>query len=470
MLTIHSSRSRYETFLHCAREGFLQYCWGERGLVKEGKNMFLTTGTWLHYGTEQLARWLQTNKVKELPPDIVDNIVLKMQQGYFREVFELASGFDLSEETIDEWSKQPRQMTELEVQRLQQYTFNEQTALVEAFIRIAATHWFPQLLERFRIVTIEKEMSFPLTNGDGFEVIQSARIDLAIQEIETKDIYLVNYKGYRSFDARTAKAASHDTQGLSESWAFEQFLRGKGIDKRVMGVKMLYFVKGYRKETKRGSGNFEQASPLIRGWRRLGEDGPEYAYSWYYPKPDNDSGVGALGRSWDKFDVFQDEFSQEVGGVKGWMELLLSGQVQPELDGTEFGDVIGRQLVEPLPYGRHDRDLLSWERQAKAKEGEIARKLVDLKASEDHWAKQLAKGKNSAYSLFEFSNNNVDEEREVWLDENFPQTRASCHYPSDCSYISICHGTEEERTNPLNNGYVYRTPHHEAELVQLRTK
>lgn len=454
MLTIHASRSRNEAFFKCPRYGYLQYHWGGRGIVKQGKNLFLATGTYVHKGLELIARYLQKYKIKLIPEDSLGGIIQDCKQQYFDCVFPKGEegGFDLSDETTDEWTKERRELTDHEKLQLQQYTFDEQTALMEALFRIAAIRLFPRWLEKYKIAAIENDMSFPFVKGEGWEVIQSATVDLVLQEIENKDLYLVSYKSYRAFDNHTAKAASHDTQGLSESWAFDEYLRTKQIDKRIMGVKMLYLIKGARKETKRGNGIYEQNSPLIRGYRKLTQDGPEYAHSWFIPKPENDSGWGVIGKAWEKFDVFKGMGLEEVGGVKGWIEMLASENVQPEL-----GDIIGEQIVEPEAYLRHEQDIASWLRQTKATEGELTEKLV-------------ARGELTTV----FKQTLYGGEHEIYMDVMFPQNRQACHYypgdHNDCPYIPVCHGADEERRNPLENGYVFRTPHHKAELIQIEGK
>ncbi len=287
------------------------------------------------------------------------------------------------------------------------------------------------------------EVAFPIYDSLELAIIQSATIDWVLQERDSKDLYIVSFKSYREFNKNTAKIASHDTQGLSESWAFDEYLKQKGIAKQIMGVKMLYLIKGARKETKRGSGIKEQNSPLIRAYRKLEEDGPVYAHSWFTPKPENDSGWGVIGRAYERIDVFNGVGLVELGGVKGWIDKLETGEVQPEA-----GDVLAKSLVEPKAYMRSQDDIDSWLRQTKSQEEEIGHRLA------------VGIGLEPG-----------SKEHEVYMDVMFPQNRASCHYypgyENDCPYINICHGTDEERTNLLEN-YVARTPHHKAELVQLQ--
>lgn len=443
MITFHSSRSRYEAFLRCPRYGYLQYHWGGRGIVRLGKSIFLTTGIWVHKGLELIARWFQ--KKQDMPEDILDGIIAQIVEGYFNEVFpkDGPKGFNLSEGGMDEHTGERREFTEREQELQQQYTFNEQTALVEALLRIAATRLFPKWIKKYKIVAIEKEMAFPLVKGKDWEVIQSARLDLVLQEIDSKDLYIVSYKSARQHDERANKIASHDTQGLSESWAFEEYLRGRGIDKCIMGIRMLYLIKGARKEIKRGSGVFEQSSGLIRGYRKVGFEGVEYAHSWFFPNPENESGVGALGRKWEKFDVFDEGGLEEVGGIKGWLGMLESGEIQPECSSP-----LENVIVEPLPFDR-EQGLERWLRQTKAREQDIAFRLLLA----DTYKKNLAT-------------------EESYLDDCFPQNHQACHYYpgewNDCPYIPLCYGTQEERENPLQNGFSWREPHHEAELVQIK--
>jgi hypothetical protein len=439
MLTIHSSRSRYETFMHCMRQGYLQWHYQGRGINKTSKDIALMTGIWIHKGLEDIGKFLKQFKTKTLPEDVLEGTIQRCKEGYFAEVFppnwqEGGGGFDLSNETIDKWSKERRELSEHEMLQRQQYTFDEQSALVEALLRIFVLRILPSWMEKYKLSAIELELSFPIAKGEGFEVIQSARVDWVLQEISSKDLFLINFKSYKSYDSRTAKGASHDTQGLSESWAFDEYLKSKAIAKRIMGVQMLYLIKGIRKETKKGNGNYETHSPLIRGYRKLAFDGPEYAHSWFIPKLENDSGIGIIGKAFEKFDVFNGIGLEEVGGVKGWIELLASGSVQEELP-----DPLLEQIVEPLPYTRHERDIASWFTQTKYREIDIAQRLV------------LIQGK----------------ENEQYLDSLFPQNRGGCHYPTDCQFIPICFGTEEERENPLEHGFVYRIPHHKAELIQI---
>lgn len=199
---------------------------------------------------------------------------------------------------------------------------------------------------------------------------------------------------------------------------------------------MIHFIKGQNKETKRGSGVWEQRSPLVKGYRNAGIDGVGYAWSWFYLKASNQSGYGALGKGWEGFNIWSDE-GNEVGGVSGWINLIDSGQVQPEM-----GDMLGQQVIESLPIKRDAQEIHDWYQQILSKEVRIAKSLNLLPMV------------------------NKDQYRN-WLNQEFEQNRQACHYypnsRNDCQFISICHGTAEERENPSSELYQIRKPHHKVE-------
>lgn len=451
-MPIHTSRSRYEAFFRCPRYGYFQYALGGRGIVRKPVNVFLGTGKWTHKGFEMIFKSLMKEKVKELKPYQLDYIITQIKNLYFEEVFpkaereagEIKTGFDLAEEgEIEDWQgdTEYRQYTDAEMVRIQQQTFNEQAALVEALLRVFVIRILPGWMEKFRIVTVENDMAFPLVSEGGIEIIQSATIDVVLQEYETKDIYIVSFKTASSYTDKNAKRDAVDIQGMSETWAFEEYLKSKGKNLFVAGVKMLHVIKGRRAETSKGSRIYEQKSPLIKGYRKMGLDEIEYAHSLFYPKPENESGWGRLGKGWEPFDVTGHE-GREVGGIKGWIEKLSSKQIQPE-----NGDILAEQIIEPLPYDRKPWELDRWLRQTKARELDIAKKLVAL---------EYYKRKGISF--------------EHYLDENFPQNNSSCYgmYGGSCPYLARCWGTPEERMgDPIDQGFKWREPHHKAELIQI---
>jgi hypothetical protein len=203
---------------------------------------------------------------------------------------------------------------------------------------------------------------------------------------------------------------------------------------RIMGVRMEYVLKGERREDR---GAWVQRSPLIRGWRRPTITGWEYA--WRYEWREEDPVTGELrsrrlGREWQPFNVWE---SEDVGGVKGWIDMLASGQVQPE-----SRDCLAAQFVEPIPYFRNQAEVEDWFEQAAAQESRIA----VMAAAVEHAAPA---------------------ERRSLLNRCFSQHRRSCDWPTACPFQAICFGSDQIADDPLASGlYVWREPHHEPERLQ----
>lgn len=452
-LVFHSSRSRYECFQRCDRKGFLQYCYMGTGIVRKGKNIYLSTGIFTHRGFALILKWAA--KHKKVPgEDMLSWFVQKTVNSYKEYVFPEEettlslnyAGFDISQETIDEWTALPREQTILERARIQQYILDEQCALVEAFMRLLVLRVLPRWLEIYNIVTVENDMAFDFVDGVhkeiAFKVIQSATIDVVFQHKTSKDIVLVSFKTAGRYDNRTKSSGDHDTQGLSETWAFEKYLTSKGSGRPVMGIQMLYMIKGARSETSKGSGMWETKSPLIKGYKKIGLSEIEYAHSWWIPKPQNKSGWGIIGQGWESFNVWEDH---DIGGVKGWLELLANGDIQPEC-----GDILADSLVAPLMFDRAriSQDVASWHIQTIYEEVRLVERIIDGAAMATN-----------------------DGDLQLALDANFPQVRSSCDYPSACTYQSICFGTPEQRWNPMASGeWEAREPHHKAELIQIKGK
>jgi hypothetical protein len=424
--------------------GYIQFLWEGRGLVKRGASVYLSTGSYTHIGLEQIFKWCKNNN-NENPHDEIVNMACALATSKYREEIK-ERGFDLEDG---------------EDRTNEKYVVEEQCALVEAFIRSFCFVVLPDLLAQYRVVDVEREEE----HEEGNLVIQG-RIDVILEELTTGHIYIISFKTSAGWDRRQEKANEHDNQGLSETYLLEKRLANQNeyidlvsnnlqpteertskevikatqkyleyINKfrkndKVMGVLMIYFLKGKRYETSEGSGRWEQKSPLIRAYRKLVGVEYEYSGSLYYPKPENKSGWGRLGKGWEDFPVWEEE-----GGVKEWIRKLASDEIQ---GGREL---LAKQFKIPTAYFRKEEHLQSWYRQTRAIESDIKRKNDFIQS----------RGVVQVISFRE------------QLDISFPQRRRNCHYPNDCQYVGICY-TDGIFDDPIGSGkYMWRIPHHEAE-------
>lgn len=449
-IMIYSSRSRVETFQECQRRGYIGYLWDGRGLQKRAASVYLSTGLYTHIGLEIIFRNRQYDVIAwdKCKEEYIEFAVQKAIESYQSEIKE--RGFDLEEG---------------EDSQNQSFIVSEQCALVEAFIRSFAIRVLPDLLARFRIIDVEREES--IQEGD---LIIEGRLDVILEEISTSDIYIISFKTAASWDRRQEKANEHDNQGLSETYLLEARLReenrvlqefrptihmdlnwkldpkiiaatkkydeyiSKFLKKEtVMGVLMIYMLKGKRYESYSKPGLWEQHSPLIRGYRKLVGTEYEYAGSLWYDNPSNKSGKGKLGKGWEPFNIWE---SEEVGFIKGWIHKAANNELGQ--------DIIGQSFKIPAPYFRRQEHLDSWFRQTLAIEEEI-------------------KGKEK---FVRNASNEFNKPTPQLLDIYFQQARKHCHYPTDCSYLDICYNNEIFN-DPIGSGkFIYRMPHHIREIVE----
>jgi len=499
------SRSAVETDRRCPRSRFLGYLFDGRGLDRTELSIPLATGSNVHKGLEIILKDL---KQAEHKFNLTENgkrqsfsEVFNPKSKWFKKVVNVAVGtakaIYRTELETRGFIKEPGALNEFD-----EYTINEQEALVEALIRAFAIQVVPTLIKEYKIVDIEREEQSelckvqPLPDHKPISIVLEGKCDAILESRENGEIVLVSFKTskYSPYDdSRKDKNAHHDLQGITETWLTQARLiqessantaeivlanlessreiapewckepikkvidwierKSQKIVKRVAGVQMIYLLKGWRGETPKGSGQYKDASPLIHGWRKpnLATNLWDYAWSYEYPNPENPSGVSRLGKGWEKFDVW-DDFE---GGVEKWIDLLCSeetdhnGNIIPAIQ-PECGWCLAKQIVVSPLIHRTPQEIRSFLISAKKRESEIVRAISQVNG----WNLQ---------ELIDYG----------WLDEFFEMRQHSCHYPSDCKFVQICYDSEIREhplaaTDPVTGEpiYCYRTPHHQKELEQ----
>ena len=224
------------------------------------------------------------------------------------------------------------------------------------------------------------------------------------------EIHLLSWKTASNTDQRTVLDGEVDMQGMSEIWAHEADL---GQD--IYAVKMVYFVKGYRKKDDK-TGRRLQQSPLVVGYRQLQG---EWQYSPKYVSP-----------KWEKFLVWQQM------GSKEWIDMLIEGRHYPTKDG--LGMELDKLIMEPALYYRKPEKIARWQAQTS-------------------WAER-GWTLNTATPEAPFG----PDGHPVFIEDN---TR-SCVWPSRCGFFGYCH---ESLAIDDPEKFVARKPHHQPEtgLVQI---
>jgi hypothetical protein len=453
-----SDRSRFLEYQRCPTARYLGYAWGGTGLRRVRATIPLVTGSAVHAGLAEML-----NLVLHATPDTpgawsridVDQCVAMALSVYQSELAGRGLDVELGEDA--------------------QWVTDEQRALIEGLVRayaIAPTG-LQALLEQYRILEVEREdvwegfthLGLDEKNG---RVDFQARADGLLQERGSSDLYVLSFKTASSFDYRQENSNRHDVQGLSEAAVVEKRLRGDwanrmnaaqlgpGMDgyptlkmlcdlesePRIMGIQMVYLIKGQRTQGEEG-GRYVTQSSLIHPWRKEGITEAEYAWRYKWSGPDvwPDSGKPrghTLGKGWTRVDIWNDV------GVKAWIDMLASGTVQSDL-----GDPFEAIVNMPLPYFRQDRDVQDWIEQAQNQEARVI---------QDH---QVLEGVRV----------NQPELMRSVVNAVAPGYRRSCDWPSKCQFQEVCFGDSTMFTSPLSTGlYEIRRPHHGAEAAAFRAK
>lgn len=444
MNDMYTGRSTVETYQSCPRMRFNQNHLEGVGLVGVQKNVPLVTGGAIHRGVEVLLNQVKDGKVVDVEI-AVGEAVEAYTNAVGREGF---SGKDMQSDS-QQW-----------------FTFCEQKALTEALIRCWYLRELPNILSRYKVVAVEREIE-PIRISEG--VLWQARIDAEFQEISSGDYHNYSLKSVNRFDERNEKVYRSDLQGVTEIWSVEEdnrreiarwqmmidtingnalchisdsqlskilnwALAKKPKEKKVMGVRFCFLVKGVRSRDKSDDNSiYKTASPLVRGWKNYSPGGVSYAHSFWFPNSNNKSGKGALGRGWEEFQVWQSDIS-----IKTWIDMLNEGVIQPEV-----GDILGQQVLSVPEYFRDEWDIKVGMAEITLQERKVKRGLEALESAK--WNDE--KGVDGV------------------LAEYFPHYKKTCYfyYGNECPYLDLC-WKPEVMVDPMGSGlYQIREAHHSYE-------
>jgi hypothetical protein len=454
VLTHFAHRSGQSSYQRCPRSWYWGYSWDSIGLTRTRLDIPLARGIFVHRGLQAILQG----------KSIDDAITIALAE-FDKEI--TSRGLDVA--SLEDSN----------------YVYREQRALVEAMLYGWWKKRYPELIERYEILEVEHEEVWEvgefeigemkmtqqigvITYGarDKVKLVWLGKADALLREKDTGDLYLQSFKTTGEWDSRKDSAGMHDIQGLSELCAVEHrlsewwewmqhtdpedpteyslkakreipapmfdYLRSCKEPPKIMGIRMEHLLCGPRKEAKRGSGQKVQYSPLIRGYCKEGitPDMNEFAYKFQW---DDEFGTHRLGKGWVGLN-----FWEQPGGVRAWIDLLASGEVQADL-----GDALEGEYVLPIPYYRQAEDAEDWLQQMIAEELRKFEAVQRLNACKS------------------------DNERRFVLNTMLPQFRHSCDYPKSCPMTFLCFDPGYAEA-PLGSGmYKKREPHHEAEKTSL---
>ena len=444
-----TSRSAVEAANNCRRLRYIEYLMYGKGITPKRKTVPLVSGITVHAGVEVMLN--QARLGQEIN---VEQAIEKAIVEYDDEVHEAGFAGTTFKNDKQQW-----------------FTYCEQKALVEALLRLWWLRELPRILARYKIIGVEREIE-PLPLGN--LIMWQTRVDAELQEIGSGDYHNYSLKTVAMWTAQSEKGYKQDLQGITEIWGVEEdnrraltewdgmrdsaeellkrniggnnllkiweFLsKKKPLDKKVMGVSFCFLVKGkWRREDPSDEMSLRVTDcPLIRGYKNITASEVLYAHSWYFPNLANKSGKGALGKGWEKFNVWESDIT-----IKQWIEVLHSGTIQPEC-----GDILGAHCITPPEYFRDEDDIQETMEEIRLSEEKIAIAAESIERQE---------GKIRMGDLLEV----------------FPRNRAHCywHFGDECPYVPVCWDATVGSDIMGSGLYEIRKPHHTPEAKELERR
>lgn len=311
------------------------------------------------------------------------------------------------------------------------YVYNEQKALIEFGVRGYAHARIPYHRTTYRPVAVEQERLVKLAD----DLVLMGRSDADLQRYDTKGYYIFSFKTSFAWDNPNDTTGANlielghkiDNQGISEAVLFEAI-----TGQRVDGIHMEFFINGSRKKDYKDKGTRKQDTWTVRPWMKQGIVSGDDLFAWKYYFEGRDGFNHSLGKSYKRVNIW------EIMPVKDWVELLISGKVQPDQ-----GDPFRGVFIAPTPIYRDDQDVVSWVTEVVAQEQAVVSAMEKIRNETDEAKKQ------------------------VLLDQNFPRYRHSCinKYRKVCPYFVLCWGGQGVEKNPVGSGmFKARSPHHDYEI------
>lgn len=504
MKTRYTSRSAILTFNTCHLKRYLQYHINETGVVSEKYPLDLLIGSTVHRGLQHLLEHCRLeHPTGDFQEKCIDEAVEK--------------AYELWRETIAGQSLWFNSSSE------EQYLSDilaEQECLFEGLIRAFAIHKLPGILIGHEILEVEHEEVYEdfttkiecdnchnwtilkenckVCNGVGswHPVIFLGKADGLFRRKVDNKLVILSIKTSSEYAEVTTRNILHDMQGVSE-WViiqdrlekqfieyqriiklfngqglYDEFVNiigfnlanyflecnANGIEPKIFAVQYEYLLKGKRRQYPYGSGIYKQDSFLIHplkqdGLMMIGNRGTSFStdeYKWKKPS-------GRLSKGWSQIDIYNDI------GIKNWIELLATGQIQPE-EGHPFDSILKTSDL----IVRSQTEIEEWKISMAFQEELIGKYLDEIDSlvyKLDKYEADLIEDSDKSDEFI----NNLKKEIQTKIQQYFPKNTQSCHnyYGKDCVFVTNCHENVSVEDAISAGILIPRQSHHEMEREAL---
>lgn len=302
-----------------------------------------------------------------------------------------------------------------------QFTIDEQRYLLAGIILAFAKQHLPRLLEEFDVAMfpgtltpwVEKEFTTEITPG----VSAMLRMDVVLVRKTTGDLVILDFKSLSYLSNDWMEKWKHNAQ----TYLYVEAVKRKS-GREVEGIMYLGMIKGTRRmETNLSvpwSGKKVQSSPYCYGYQ-----GPHGEIQTEYTPRKGWKKVRACDVTSDPFEWFED--------------VILPAHYDTGL--------LDKLFCVVLPYVPPQWEIERWLRQTGWQEYLLSEYKQEVKDA--------------------FTRGDLGEGRRL-IELYYPTNEERCFkYGADnkCPYISLCFTQDP---NPLEQGFVVRTPHHDTETKE----
>jgi hypothetical protein len=507
---VFTDRSRIQDYQRCPRLRYLSYHQNGMGLTSIRTPLPLSVGGSIHEGLAVLLREF----IGDAPMPKLAEARMRLENAAVTTALN-----DFAQYALD---PPDAERTQNVVPDFDDYLKVEQASLVEALVRSYSRRRLRPLLEQFEVLEVEREGQWqlgdyevgrsqvgPINYSDRGELWFMSRPDALLRERQSGELYLLSYKTTGSWDARKARDAEHDMQGLSEgveverrlgtAWekiknaeragmagedhpnvttidgvratffheddgpcgeglhvnpATHKYLHGLSAPPRILGIRYEYLLKGERWRDKDLSQRFGfdarvQRSHLIRGYLNAGmaAGDEQWNHAWDYLKPDGSGETSKLNyRAWHSEPVWTHM------PIAKWIDML-DDAAMLSVEGADRGYQSSAQATGTT--ATHPLDDVFIPPMIVYRNSDDLRDWVE---STEYQEREVAEH----VALVEAA---ADEgEKRSLLNKYFPMVRRACSYPTECVMVKICYGGEDIRRDPLSSGlYSIRVANHPIE-------
>jgi len=403
-----TNRSAYEEYVtRCQMARYLKYHYGGIGITGKKDTFHLDVGTAVHAGIMEIMKRIQKN--------------WSLKDEYIEVGVE--AGLDDYKKTIDlSQSKGSEAGTNKGDDIWTTYYQKTAKVLIEGLIRCWGMVEAPVIASRYKIVSVENDRRIRLTHDIDLEY----KVDAVLIEKDSGDGVVYSIKTMGKTEYRQEKSQVIAMQNFTEVWGAMNEVKRLNNQAVLWKIRYVNLIKGantWNKELKRK----EVDGYLVRGWKK--KEGSKARGAQYVAEMvqwGEGEGKRLYAGAYEKFEV-----SRLKGGVKRWIELLLSGRVEPGERVLEYIIQVPEMLVI------YEHDLISAMRQFVAGEREVRDKLEKVKS----------KGMDD-------------------IAKEFRRNYRGCYYPWKCEFTEICWGELAVQQDPLGTRpelFQIRIPHHNTQ-------